>query len=395
MVGTHAFPARHVASKHPDDRRALVVRNAIEEAVNFDAAQRFLVRHVKGVRRIVRVGNECILQGKNREELVGPVFRLCHTHADVLDVFRKPLVEEEIVPPVHRHQVAKPHVSKLVSNSSRRPQDIKVAGVVFVHQQARLPVRDEAPVLHGPRFETWNGNKIELLQGEGNTKELLVSGKNLDAAVEGIAQIVCVLRCAPDADGDPPVVHVVRQLHQVSHDKGHEIRAHRWGRLENVLVDRDVPVIPPGVASLSEGRVEQDLEVIGIPCGRCLWTQHANCEVEIRLHVGLIEARKRSSRIRGLHLSGSKHVSDVLRVLVVAAVEAPHAFNQRIRVSQRDVVKLARTDRLLELDHELLLFLVIPPPLLPHLPPVCHHKSDRTNVEVGASVEHQAPRQLV
>ena len=70
-------------------------------------------------------------------------------HRDVRDVRGKALVEPQVVPPAHRHQVAEPHVRELVQERLGAVQPLVLGGRIA--EQVRLVVGDAADVLHRAR----------------------------------------------------------------------------------------------------------------------------------------------------------------------------------------------------------------------------------------------------
>src|SRR2546425_9612429 len=71
------------------------------------------------------------------------------------------LVQPQIVPPFHRHQISKPHVSNLMSDhmSHRFPRpDTRV----LVNVQENFSVRYGSPVLHRTISKFWDGYVVEL-----------------------------------------------------------------------------------------------------------------------------------------------------------------------------------------------------------------------------------------
>ena len=94
---------------------------------------------------------------------------------------REALVQPQVVPPLHRHQVAEPlrttatsaHVPQrtrcndvthlvreLVRDDDGDVLAVRVGAHVFVVQQRRHAVRDEAPVLHRSSREVGDGDQV-------------------------------------------------------------------------------------------------------------------------------------------------------------------------------------------------------------------------------------------
>mmetsp|Transcript_30076 Transcript_30076/g.64231 ORF Transcript_30076/g.64231 Transcript_30076/m.64231 type:complete len:1116 (-) Transcript_30076:97-3444(-) len=396
VIRLDGLALRHVAPEHSDHRRPLVIGDGVEEPVDLNPAQRFLVRNMKRVRGRERVRHERVLQRQDRKELVRAVLGLGHARANVLNVLCKALVEEEVVPPFHGDEVAEPHVRELVGDGGGGPHHVAVARILGTDQQARLPVGDQPPVLHGPGLETWNRDKVQLLQRKGDAEELLVGRQDLHAALECVREVVGVLWGAPHAHFNPPTVHVARLGHQISDHPSHQVGAHRGRHLEDVLIqDRPALQLPPRVTAILERGVEKHLEVVIAVVHVTGVARHSDGHVEVGLHVGLVEAGEGSPRVRRLHLRRGQHVLLALRVLVVAPVKPTHGLRQGIGVGERDVVEPARVDRLLELDDELLGVLDVPAALLPRQGVVHRVDLDVADRQVRARMQHEATRQAL
>jgi hypothetical protein len=70
------------------------------------------------------------------------------------------LVEPQVVPPVHRHQVTKPLVGELVDDDLGHALTLTRRGVL-VDEQVDLAVGHKAPVLHGARGKLRDGHPVQ------------------------------------------------------------------------------------------------------------------------------------------------------------------------------------------------------------------------------------------
>src|SRR6266540_2078221 len=71
------------------------------------------------------------------------------------------LVEPEIIPPLHSHQVPEPLMTHLVSdNLGHQLLDPNTA--VLVDKQGDLSERDCSPVLHRTSRKLWHGDQVKL-----------------------------------------------------------------------------------------------------------------------------------------------------------------------------------------------------------------------------------------
>mmetsp|Transcript_24843 Transcript_24843/g.72795 ORF Transcript_24843/g.72795 Transcript_24843/m.72795 type:complete len:212 (+) Transcript_24843:1407-2042(+) len=138
---------RQEGLEHADDRSSLGVRDHIEDIVDLI---RVVHLHFHGMGR---------LEGIQR---LGHVEHLLEDHPHIplrVDLIQRnelhepseALVEPEIRPPVHGHEVAEPLVRQLVADCSSNGHAPVCGGAPsgVIHQQPRLPVRHTAPVLHG------------------------------------------------------------------------------------------------------------------------------------------------------------------------------------------------------------------------------------------------------
>lgn len=76
-----------------------------------------------------------------------------------------------------------------MGNDTGHASDVPQAGVLRVQQQGSFPIRQEAPVLHGPSSKVGNGNQVQLGEGKGDAKQLLKSRKHRCSDVESCLQV--------------------------------------------------------------------------------------------------------------------------------------------------------------------------------------------------------------
>ena len=80
------------------------------------------------------------------------------------------LVEPDAVPPLHRHEVAEPHVGDLVGDDVDDALQLGLGGVLGVDEEERLAEGDAAEVLHGAEGEVGDGDEVELVARVGDAE---------------------------------------------------------------------------------------------------------------------------------------------------------------------------------------------------------------------------------
>ena len=103
----------------------------------------------------------------------------------------KSFVEPKIVPPRHRHQVAKPLMSGLVRNHFINALPRCGGRFLGIKEQSRFVIGNPAPVLHRATEATGNGDLIEFRQRIGNAEVIVVIFENLRSAFERVAAPFC------------------------------------------------------------------------------------------------------------------------------------------------------------------------------------------------------------
>lgn len=81
-------------------------------------------------------------------------------HAAVLQEAGEPFVQPQVVPPSHRHQIPEPLVGQLVGHDHGHPLVRGGRCFIFVVEYRSLPVRDQAPILHGAGAEIRYGDQV-------------------------------------------------------------------------------------------------------------------------------------------------------------------------------------------------------------------------------------------
>lgn len=119
----------------------------------------------------------------------------------VAHVAGKTLLQPEIIPPLGRHQIAKPLVGQLMSNDlSHILHMLRRRGQLLIlwHQQCRVTERDQTPVLHGAESKVRHRDKINLGQFVLDAEIILVVGQELAHHFVGIVCHLHERRLCPD-----------------------------------------------------------------------------------------------------------------------------------------------------------------------------------------------------
>lgn len=138
--------------------------------------------------------------------------------------------QPQVTPPRRRDEISKPHVSALV-NYDRcdillRPR----RGLVGVIEHSRLPIRYQAPILHCPSCEIWNGHHVHLLKVVVLVEEV---GQDLEAPgsdLEGVLGLIDGVRTSPYGE----VVFLIHERRKIRYDERNEIGGHQHARCKGV-----------------------------------------------------------------------------------------------------------------------------------------------------------------
>mmetsp|Transcript_70342 Transcript_70342/g.205718 ORF Transcript_70342/g.205718 Transcript_70342/m.205718 type:complete len:269 (-) Transcript_70342:712-1518(-) len=171
-------------AKHPDDARTFGIGDGVKDVVDF---VRMAYGHLHRVRGLEAVESQCLAEDVAQKDVPdAPLWE------DVIKrtEFHEPseaLVEPQVCPPLHGHEVTKPHVGKLMANGARATDDVIKGSTGGVQQNLCLSVRDGSPVLHGAGCKVGNGQEVKLGQWEGFTILRLEEGKRTLSHAKGMA----------------------------------------------------------------------------------------------------------------------------------------------------------------------------------------------------------------
>jgi hypothetical protein len=168
------------------------------------------------------------------DEVVAAVLEVGRGHLRLHEICER-LVEPQVVPPGHGHQIAEPLVGKLVGDVDHHVLPLRRGGSGRVHQERRLAVGDQAGVLHRPGLEVRNRHVVQLLVGEGKPEPLLEHHQQIRAGLHRVGELgaAAVGGQSPDLEGvlTDGVGGQRRGRHhvEVPHREGHQVAGQRRG----------------------------------------------------------------------------------------------------------------------------------------------------------------------
>lgn len=282
-----------MAGKHADSRASLEVADVIKDLVHIKSVTD---RHVDGVTGADTVKAESTLHALIDELRPNLPFRVQVVDGVPSDPGSKAFVEPQLIPPVHGNQVAKPLVSKLVSNDIG--DGVLETGIrgLLVEKDLGGAVGDETPVLHGTVGELVDGKQIRLGKRVVNVEDLREVVDNLGGVLESPTALFLETTGGVDTDGNLlSIVSAIGQLLdvlKVTDSPCQEVGAHKRRSLER----HHVPAFL-GRLDLLHGHVAEGDLVDG----------DLNIKVVGGLEVRLVEARESSAGIARFEL-GAEHV---------------------------------------------------------------------------------------
>mmetsp|Transcript_24042 Transcript_24042/g.34928 ORF Transcript_24042/g.34928 Transcript_24042/m.34928 type:complete len:332 (+) Transcript_24042:123-1118(+) len=241
----------------------------------------------------------------------------------------EPLVEPEVVPPLHGHQVAEPLVGQLVGHHGAHPLLLLAGGLLLVNEQVYLAVGHQAPVLHGTHGKLGDGHHVQLGQGVRHLEEVVVEVQAPAPHVQGELARLGLPRGRVHAH-EHVVLGVLLHKVKLAHADGDQVRGHLWGGHEHHLLAAILQGVDLLLRHVAEGG-----EVLG----------HHNGELKAGLQGRLVPAGEALAGVQGLKLSGSHIFGLAIDVCVFTAVETSHLVvevsheaNRKNTFSDRDGV---------------------------------------------------------
>mmetsp|Transcript_27182 Transcript_27182/g.54265 ORF Transcript_27182/g.54265 Transcript_27182/m.54265 type:complete len:230 (+) Transcript_27182:1481-2170(+) len=208
--------------RHPDDVRSLAVADGVEDLLDLLGVLDWDLDGVAGAEGVEPQGGLAVVNSVLLPHLPGGEHGV---RGHILRPGREPLVEPEVVPPLHRDKVSKPLVRKLVRDDRAHPLPLAAASLDGVYEQVYLPVRDQAPVLHGPHGELGDAYHVELGERVRHAEEVVVKVEGLEGALEAERARLGLAGGGVHADHDAVGGDGLDEV-KVAHAEGHEVRRH-------------------------------------------------------------------------------------------------------------------------------------------------------------------------
>jgi hypothetical protein len=137
---------------------------------------------------------------------------------------RKALVEPQIVPPRHGHQVAEPLVRELVRHHERKAAALRDRRAL-IEQHQRVSEGDQAGVLHRAVEEVGYGHDVELVERVRRVEPALERGDDARRALQRVGQLRAAAARCQCAEGQRGTAHGARRDRALDHVE----RPHRPG----------------------------------------------------------------------------------------------------------------------------------------------------------------------
>mmetsp|Transcript_59990 Transcript_59990/g.121809 ORF Transcript_59990/g.121809 Transcript_59990/m.121809 type:complete len:360 (+) Transcript_59990:447-1526(+) len=222
------------------------------------------------------------------------------------------LVQPKVIPPLHRHQVAKPLMRQFMRNDRTNPVLLCGRHGAFIAKERDLPIGHQAPVFHGASREIRDCNHVHLWQRIRNTKELVVELKRADAALQRKIASGAVAWTCKDAS-ENTTLRLSTHEFEFAHAKGQQVGAHLGGDHKNLLL------LAIRASFLAAGRhVGDSCEVAGIN------HRHYKGGFPGRF----IPTREAFSRINGFELGGGHETLHAFGIGVLRTVKSRHLVVQ-------------------------------------------------------------------
>ncbi len=214
-----------------DDRRTLLVGDGVEVADSLVG-----VFHARG--HWVR-GHELILAVRRRthlsvEDVPGIVEARGVGQAPIREVGGECLVQPQVIPPAHRHEVAEPHVSKLMQHDLTADEALAVCGRVT--EEEPVVEGDGTDVLHGTGVELRHEELVVLAEGVGPAEQAGVVVHALARHLEDLSRAALELSThrgtSVEAEGYA-FMHPIH-AHERAGDQGEQVGRERDGAREVV-----------------------------------------------------------------------------------------------------------------------------------------------------------------
>ena len=317
--------------EHAQHRPTLLVGERVEHAVGILGRDDLVLDRPGGLQRVdVERGGPA--QGEVDPRLP---LRCVRVDPEVLHERGEGLVEPDAVPPLHRHQVAEPHVRDLVHDRERGGRHLVEGHLLGIEQQPRLAERDAAEVLHSPEREVGERDQIAF---RARIRDAVVVGEERDrerADIEREVREMGAARLIRHSHRDTARVDRLGDLERPHHPRD------QIGRHRDRLAEPDADVAVGQRVARDLGAVRQREQPVG----------HDERHREDRFELRLVEARKRGAGVRGFELRRHQYPLVAAVVDVGAPVEAEQP-GADLAVELELEPGVARLQRLGGRDHE-------------------------------------------
>ena len=216
-----------VLLEHPEHRRALLVGQHVEHRARILGTQHGEFDRPRAAQRVDRHRR----RARDRETFPAFPMRLPGVDREHLHESGERLVEPDPVPPLHRDQVAEPHVGVLMRDDVGHALEFGARGAFVVDQQGGLAERDRAQVLHRARGEVGNRDQVELV---ARIRQFVIVGEPLERECADLARPRGqrpLARHVRDAQRSPRVDRLGRL--ELADDEGEQVGRH----LDRLFVD--------------------------------------------------------------------------------------------------------------------------------------------------------------
>ena len=306
QVGPYPFPEAVLAQEllqHAQHGSALLVRENVEHAVRVVRGHHRILDRPCAVESVDVEGGGAF-QAEVRPAVPGGTERV---DGGDLHEGGERLVQPDAVPPLHRDEVAEPHVGELVGDDLCHHGLLMLGRRGRVEEKQCLPEGDAAQVLHRAGREVRQGHEVELVARVRDGVVGAEPAQGESRHLQGVHAEVVLARRVQNADGDAVDVHSRRGLQGADHE-GEEIRGHR----DRVGEAHTAAAVAGGLLG-DDGGVRHRREALGNHKGHS----------EDRLQVGLVETGEDPAGVRRLHLGGGDDVLDAVAAGKGGTVEAP------------------------------------------------------------------------
>ena len=288
----------HVGDERLEDAGALRVGDAVEVELGGLDVRDVRDDRVRGGVLVLAVGPVLAAQGEADPSVV---VRRRAGQGVAAHVVREGLLEPQVVPPRHRHEVAEPHVGHLVEDGGGAGFALGAGGAIAVDVGVRE--RDEARILHRAQVVLRHEDLVVLPPRVGLVEDPVEEVEALPGHAQDVLRVDVRgqrlphvhaqrdrLACARD-----PVLPGERRVRAGAHAR--EVRGDRQGGGEPVQADRAVLRAGAGFPGGERGdglrrRVVQDRPL----------RRGQDLEDVARLEVRLVEDRGDAAGVRGLVL---------------------------------------------------------------------------------------------